>query len=72
MWFCEACKKDILNRSKSSHKCPETYIENEVSSRRNNNPTDDIKTYLNPDFDQVDGLVTGTIDQCSQFFHRFK
>ena len=41
----------------SSHIKSTTHLENEVISRVNNNLTDKAYTYLNPEFDQVDGLV---------------
>ena len=72
MWYCEACKKDINNNSKSSHIKSAAHIENEVISRINNNLTEKTYTYINPDFEQVDNLVERAIDDCTKYFHRFK
>ena len=49
-----------------------THIENRVTSRINFNLTDKRKTYLNPDFDQVYGLVKRGVDDCTQRFDRFR
>ena len=72
MWYCEACKKDININAKSSHIKSAAHIENEVNSRINNNLTDETFTYINPDFEQIDNLVTRAIDDCTIFFHKFK
>ena len=37
-----------------------------------NNLTDETYTYLNPVFDQRDGLVERAIDDCTKYFNRFK
>ena len=72
MWFCEVCKKDININTKSSHIKSAAHIENEVISRINNNLTDKTYTYIIPDFEKVDNLVEGAIDDCTKYFHRFK
>ena len=71
-WYCEVCKKDININTKSSHIKSAAHIENEVISRINNNLTDRKYTYVNPDFEKVDDLVKRAIDDCTQYFHRFK
>ena len=60
MWYCEVCKKDI-NINTKSHIKSALHIENEVISRINNNLTDKIYTYINPDFEKVDDLVRRAI-----------
>ena len=40
MWYCEVCKKDMNNNTKSSLIKFAAHIENEVLSRKNRNPTD--------------------------------
>ena len=72
MWYCEACKKDINMNTKSFHIKYATHLENEVISRINKNLTDKTYTYINPDFEQIDSLVKGTVDECTLHFHRFK
>ena len=72
MWYCEVCKKDINNNTKSSHIKSVSHIEIEVISRINNNLTDKTYTYINPDFEKVDNLVERAIDDCTKYFHRFK
>ena len=72
MWFCEACKKDINNNTKSSFIKSAALIENEVFSRINNILTDKTYTYINPNFEQVDIVIKRAIDECTQHFHRFK
>ena len=72
MWYCEVCKKDININTKSSHIKSATHIENEVTSRKNNNLTDETYTFINPDFEKVDNLVKTAIDDCTKYFHRFK
>ena len=72
MWYCEACEKDINIITKSSPVESAAHIEKEVISKINNNLTDKIYTYINPDFEKVDNLFKGTIDECTHHFHRFK
>ena len=60
MWYCELCKKNINNNTKSSHIKSATHIENDVISRINNNLTDKTYTYINPDYERVDNLVKST------------
>ena len=72
MWYCELCRKNININTKSSHIKSATHIENEIISRINNNLTDRIYTYNNPDFEKVDNLVQRAIDDCTKYFHRFK
>ena len=72
MWYCEVCKRDINIITKSSYIKSASHIENEVISRINDNLTDKTYTYINPDFEQVDKLIKRAIDECTQFFHRFK
>ena len=72
MWYCEACKKRINNKTKSSQNHSAAYIEIEVFSGINNNLTDETYTYINPVFEQVDNLIKRAIDECTQHFHRFK
>ena len=72
MWYCEACKKDIIiNTIFSQIKCT-THIEKEVIARIINNLTDESYTYINPDFEKVDNLIKKAIDECTQHFHRFE
>ena len=71
MWYCEACKKDNNCITKSSHIKSQSHIENEVFSGINDNLSGKIYTYLNLELDQRDGFFTRSIDDCSQFFHRF-
>ena len=72
MWYCDACKKDVNNNTKSSHIKSEAHIEKEVISRINNNLTDKTYTYINPDFEKVDNLVQRAIDDCTKYFDRYK
>ena len=71
MWYSDVCKKDININTKSSHIKSATHIEKEVISRINNNLTDKTYTYINPDFEKVDNLVEGAIDDCTKYFQRF-
>ena len=52
MWYCEACKKDINNNTKSSHITSAAHTKNEVISRILNNLTDKTYTYINPHFEK--------------------
>ena len=72
MWHCEACKKDININTKSSLIKSAAHKENEVICRINNNLTDKTYTYINPDFEKVNKLVERAIDDCTNYFHRFK
>ena len=72
MWYCEVCKKDINNNTKSSHIKSAAHLENEVVSRINNNLTEKTFTYINPDSEKVDNLFKRAINECTQHFHRFK
>ena len=72
MWYCEACKKEMNINTESSHNKSDSQKENEAISRIDNNLTDKTFTYLNPEFDQVEGLVKRSMDDCTQYFHRFK
>ena len=72
MWYCELCKKNININTKSSHIKSALHIENEITSRINNNLTDRTYTYNNPDFEKVDNLVQRAINDCTKYFHRFK
>ena len=38
---------------------------------KNNNFTNKTCKYLNPNFDQVDGLAKAAIDDCTKYFHNF-
>ena len=40
MWYCEACKEDIIKNTKTYRNKSDTHKENEVNSRRNKNLTD--------------------------------
>ena len=71
MWYCEACKKDLSIITKSSHIKSAAHIENEFSSRINNNLTDKTYTYINPNFEKVDNLIKRTFDESTQHFQRF-
>ena len=72
MWYCGTCKKDININTKSSHIKSATHIENEVISRILKNLTDKTYTYINPQFEQLDNLITRANDDCTEHFHRFK
>ena len=72
MWYCVSCKNNININTKSSHIKSAALIENEVISRINNNLTDKTYTYINPDFEKLDNLVEGAIDDCTKYSHRFK
>ena len=72
MWYWEACKKDTNIKTKSSHIKSAAHLENEVTSRINNNLRDKTYTYINQDFEQVDNLVKRASDECTQHFHRLK
>ena len=72
MWYCEACKKDINIITESSHIESAAHIENEVISRLLNILTDKAYTYINPEFEKVNNLIKRPIDECTQYFHRFK
>ena len=70
--FCETCKKEICNNTKSSHTKSTTLIQNEVFSRKYRNLTVKINRHLNPDFEKVYDSVKRVIDDCMKHFHRFK
>ena len=72
MRYCEVCKKDTNIIIKTSLIKSASQIENDVTSRINNNLTDKTYTYINPDFEKVDNLVERAIDDCTKCFHRFK
>ena len=72
MWFSEKGKGDVKNNANSSHIEFTTHKEIEVNFRMNNNLTCETYAYLNPEFDQVDGLVERAVDDCTKDFHRFK
>ena len=72
MWHCEVCRQDIKNNTESSHMKFATHIKYEIIKRMSFNPTDKTYKYINPDFEQVDNLVTRAIDGCTKHFHRFK
>ena len=72
MWYCDACKKDIIFNTKSSHIKSAAHLETEVISRINNNLTDKTYAYFNPDFEKTDNLIIRAFDECTHYFHRFK
>ena len=72
LMYCEACKKDIINNTKSLHIKSTAHMENEVISRINNHLTDKTYRYINPAFEQVDNSTRRAIDECRQHFHIFK
>ena len=72
IFYCQVCEKHIINKNKSSNMKSDTRKESEVICRINNTLTGKTYAYLNPEFDQVDGLVKRAVNDCTLYFQRFK
>ena len=67
-WYFEVSYRDKNIIPKFSTNKSTTHEEKEVISRINNNLTDKTYTNVNPEFNQVDGLIKRATDGCGKNF----